>query len=1700
MCFIKIKIKKMEMKTVNISSKNHENKDFDIPIDLKEIKDLGDLNIKGLNWIVLEQYKNDIFVLKQNNKSLWYIQWKDTMKSILEEIEKKENIKIKTNLKLQWLWISIEHNPQAPVWQKNIDFTRNNLWKYSLNVLAWLYKDSDIDSSLKEDILLNLKNRISDINTSFAQKKEILKLFENTKDYEKLVISILESLKNWWEADEFLHLVWKENLQQAIKDHINVDDDFVEQFYVNYDSSDNVRWYSTECGDNVDKDTCNVFSSYVVALWKTSNNPYFKWNTISKAFDNNLSMFKNQILPVFDYYKKVKKDLLENNVSAKILKEKWLVGVMQSMLDKTNMTGWQKEIWTSLAPLWIAVWAIFGLFKYFKKLWFLKWILWLIGWEFALESTTWNSILWLVNKLTYGGFDMSSLTKKNQKKTKELSDGNKEYQKLLWFPAFTNMILGDDELGDLSSYIEYNTDGSIKNFKVKKYIENLPDTDWRKAFLQKMWEKKVANIFVKWLNQIWIKQDNFDNLKGNKINGIYDIYLDGVSKKKNKVNGASVVSTASVDLSWNANTNVWSISKHWNWGSLNWNTWKKWTWNNINNRNSVDNNGLQSTVIPQTEHNEITKKNIWNSYSADMLKKKEVKIYKFRNNNELSILINKTLENKLWKTLSEKLNKKLKELENLTFFLKLLETYATNNIEKDKWHFLQFNTLFHILDWKDQFDKGTGHILKNYIFDYETDMKSLFLAASSWNKQKLRILLNVFDKVATLDDIIKAISNLHATKINSFNDSDEIKRVKKLIKTWDRVDMLNFFAEEMKTPDYLRSYTLNLIKIKDLDLWKINDKLNTNWLISPWLDKLVDEVYLKIKSWTYFAWKNINPNITKEDIKDIFKKVHKNPWSGAQKIQLLNVLLWWLIMKESEDNILDSVSWKTKKLAQDFYNNSHWRTNLENHAWSSAYKIVMIWAITIATDGLVTEGLLAWWLGEGFLWTVTSIAVRWSIFHLSAWMSSLLLNWQLTEKNVWAVATDLNGYIHSIAYMWVLETFWIIMKGMSKVKPIKTISWKMDASKIWEFVKWVTKLGINMSGLLAIDHFVFDWKFTAEEVANVFIFAVIMWLTWKVGIKKTATWVLKIFNKVVKKNIKPSNSLEVPEWASFTSVEYYINPKTWAKYTKTLNWKWFDSKWKELTESPSDIIKMDTSKITWSDGKKEVLEWASSTPVEYYINPKTWAKYTKTLDWKWVNSKWKELTESPSGIIKMDTESIKNKILEFTNKLKNLEQGKKSLESQIKKLENNKKSSTIIWAEKSYDTDIQNLEKNIIKIDEEIKNLEEWIKKMEEIKIKSVKWWKNDSKTSYKWSVEPPKKVESVKNTKIKEIEVETDIISQKLKLPKWDFSIEFTSSWKNYKVFRENEKLKLEEWWKTIEFENSKKLDEYLKTSWIKSDFIKQEYIEWIKDYTKKIDDKYKTENAAVEETINGEKYMLPKNPTIIKLENWETYKLWKRWDDFYFIKEMKDSSWNKIYYAEKFDDFLNSHPEVVEKFYQNINSLFERVLSKYKNITLKDLFKNNVSKLKIIPKKMWYWTIWDILKEWWKAIKTKWWKDKWKAILKFILTWKAEWTKKDFLINIWINIWILYAIAWLSEFLKGELESETFTSNLWENIIWGILNPLKNLFEKIDKWGIWDVILEYLWFTHSIWIYLWYKVYESHNNNKTTTPLSWTNPWKNN
>ena len=1541
------------MKEINIDSKIYENEEFKITNNLREINwttDLISLWFTNIHWISIEQYKNDVFVLKQNNNIIWYIKWKENLQTIFDEIKQNYEIEIHTQLKLQSLWIYVNNNPQSPIWQKNIEFTKNNLSKYSLEVLIWLYKNSNTDDTLRKDIKANIKERVFDIRTSFTQKKEILKWFENTNIYNELIVLVLWSLKNKAEADNFLHLVGKDKLQEAIKNHL-INDDFVEQFYINYDSSDKTRWYSVECDKTIDKDSCNVFSSYVIALWKTSNNPYFNfsivWNTISKVFDNNLSIFKEQVLPVFNYYKKTKWKLLKNWVSSKILKEYWLIWVIQNILDKTKMSEWQKEIWASLAPLWIAVWAIFELFKYFKKFWFLKWILWLVWWEFALEATTWDSILWLVNKIVYGGFDMSFLTKKNQKKTKEISGWNKEYQKILWFPAFTNMILGDEKLSSLSNYIEYNTDGSVKKFDVKKYVDKLPDSDWRKALLKQMWEKKVSKIFVRWLNQLGVKKNKITD---EKINIIYEKYIDWISNKKIDLANTEQQKRKNNDHK-KSKTSVPLVSPIWHTDTKPSNTWKENTVGTANN--DVEVNHWKEVVVFASK---------WKSSLPAHTEIQDENVYSFRNLSELEKRVKEELKKKLWEALYKKFNEKLKLLSNLQVFMNYMKIYASINNDEDLWTFGY---------WSNFYDEMPIFIKWAVFPSYDRLFGSLIKLTKEWKKKELKLLLNKLDDKS----ILSTLKNIDGQMIKDYDfffwkhkedtplDTEkERSDLLNMLKKWDKFDIEKFFLDKMKTPDFVQSDVISNTQITWLDL---------NILSDGSLDQAVKEIYSKLDKLSIY-WKKVSLNVDKDDLKDILEDLREDTaqmWK-EQRMRYIYSMLIWKILNNNEDSVLNFVSWDIKKKLKTYYD-TVWFWNSFKQRWQSTIMkwIPIMWAV------ILTDWIVAWVLPEWAMlgWWWARFIARVATMQNIAWDMSLLLNDQLTGKNALKVAGNLEWYMHTAAYMVVFEIFAVANKTIWQTKTFQKIWWTLEKVG-WKTInlKNASIYWLNVWSILTIDTVIFDGEFTAEELMNVLIF----------GLLAFHGWNFKVFKKNGKINIKEIKDI-----------------------------------------------------------KKEA------------IDQKT--KLTNRLE------RIRQTKENELFRLKQKRTNLE---LELENKIK-------EIKNRILTEENNINTRKTEMKETLNAPEILKLKQEIVNIENEILKLKQDIDKIDS----HLLWVNARIDQRYQQKLNKLLYENYYKDLFLSEIESKVKV-KEKSEYDLWNgIKVKINEKWE----------IILSDNWNISKFKKFKEFqNEY---SNIESRIDKSKLTEYI---TKKQVEYMKKIGEDIEYNIElTDGFYMPKNERIVKL--WKKkYSVLKKWDKFYLVEKVK-KWWKEIYKidkAEKIDDFINNHPELVEEFYKNIQFNFEKILLKISWKKIKNVLTKK--QLKQIPKFLWNKTVWDILKEGGKTLKWLWknfkkdWKitpvywvlNSWVDLIKFTLTWKAEWT----LIDSVKNIWWLWILSGLYNFIQSESQVNSLTSNIWSNLLWSFISPPDNIS---------DVLLDYLWFTHSIWTYIWdeiYEVYKSKENNK--------------
>ena len=481
---------------------------------------------------------------KRDSKLFLLLDWKEIL---IKDEKLKKSIEAIHN-KLNSLKDQVEDNPSLPKTEVSGKYVKMKLNTYKLETLLWLYKklkNSNIDNNLKNSIENELFSRAE--KNSFQGKKELLNqlkfsLLEKTDLYEKIVFTILKNLKNKQEGDKLISIVWKKEIQKAVKEQVIIDDKFAENFWFYFHTSDKTRWYAIKC-ESPDKVACNAFVAYLFAMKDQTkiSNLNVLWYTLYKAFNGKLTEFKTWVLESINKYKEVKWKFPDD--TSKIIQKVWLVGLVNEkideVLDKTNMSEWQKESWKWLWEVAWWIWIIIWIFKLIKKTWF-KWLLGLILWGTALEfwaqATEWKSFFMdLVPKLL-GGWLAHSEVEKATKNWIDFAKYNKEYAEQISKLSFLNMILWDKKLSDLKDYIE-EKDWKISCFDTKKYIAHLDKNDWRIQIIKWMWEKNFSLLVVGWLSTMWIKYKK--DLDDRKINTIFAEYQEKVRKRKEMNNKTS---------------------------------------------------------------------------------------------------------------------------------------------------------------------------------------------------------------------------------------------------------------------------------------------------------------------------------------------------------------------------------------------------------------------------------------------------------------------------------------------------------------------------------------------------------------------------------------------------------------------------------------------------------------------------------------------------------------------------------------------------------------------------------------------------------------------------------------------------------------------------------------------------------------------------------------------------------------------------------------------------------------------------------------------------------------------------------------------------------------------------------------------------------------------------------------------------------
>lgn len=1190
-----------------------------------EIKkdDLKQEQLKELEKKVWQLKKINTFNEKDWN---FYFNWEkikkeefEIIKGIYEDLLKQKK--------------QVQDNPNIPKTDKWKEYVIINLSSYSINTLLGLY--DQVDADFKQKIESNILSRIEKNN--FKENKSFLEILKakdtiNIDIYEKAIFNVLKNLSSKEQADELIFLVWKKKIQQTIKNQIIIDDEFAEDFYFNYKSSDKTRGYSIHCDwKNQDQVACNAFSSYLFAMNKQNKvkNLNVLWLTLYKAFNEDLTEFKTWVLESINKYKEFKWNFPDT--THKTFQQTWIIWVINEFidwsLDKTNMTDSQKQWWKKILWVWFWIWAIYAIFKFFQKTWW-KWLLWLIWWWFAAEfwaqATTWEWLLSILDKILNGWFDkISDKVKKSSQKWIDFAKYNKSYKELMWNTTFVNIILWDKKIKDIDGLGEKNWK---LIFDAKKYIDSLSDDDWRKQVLKNMWEKEVSWLFITWLTAIWI-----DKTKLSSDNTVNYFFENNLKQKEEQIQNKNNTE----DKSQNTKTKtVWKAE---------WNLAK----NNQNTNNNQDKLDISGLTLPS-----------WVTYDE----KNEVFMYKWKTReiSHLKKLPKEAIENNLenWKNTID------------ASFKTWVETVKTQKV----FWYLQDAKMFIVWeDWKKQIfsmnmlTTNNKELLKKY---HKTMKKAnnlqliLTALANKWKdidiKNKLDELLNNFN-IEKLEDYIK----------KQYKLIDDWKLNKKNVDLTDKLEVLKYIRNEIG--DYnlvlqeLSKELFSQIEIKNLEN-QIKEPSNEyedikNLLWEKNYKKFQIDISDKKSEWEKYWIENKDkilskyPSLNKEQKKQI-------------KDQLINTFALWY----AKQTILEKYIEKNSNI-------------LENDTkWELFSDITWVWWAWYN----FSDKTLDWWK-ETFviLWTEIAAIIAWAV-SMWAWFYAVNTalwgtRWYKGLRYVQKLASSSSKTMKVWRWTWGTIVEWLSFYAwygafQSAVEWENMYSWEWlwySIAFIWAF-RWLNALYSKIPWLkldytkplkeqkltlwkqIVIDSTVFSWlglwfewvllepgNWSAETIVQAIAMAILFkgtWIAWEKFKLRNNDWKVEVYT-----NIK-WREIEYKLWKD-GKVETAIYKDTWENVSKqqlvALNKK-LEKDWK--TKQPETKKASETEKT--SEIKSSTQEKSAEKIVDDIkskkINPeklssKEKSKLLTKLLWLW----WKAFNREFKDIFSWNKKELPAKLIKF---------------------------------------------------------------------------------------------------------------------------------------------------------------------------------------------------------------------------------------------------------------------------------------------------------------------------------------------------------------------------------------------------------------------------------------------------------------------
>ncbi len=293
-----------------------------------------------------------------------------------------------------------------------------------------------------------------------------------------------------------------------------------------------------------------VMENFVKPLYEKISWKWKDW--ITKAREE----FEQITSKMMDTMKQVKNSLNDEELF-EAFKTWWIFKAINVWIEKLwRLDKGHKEALKMILDLAAIAWAFYWIFKYFKKVWFWKWLGILVWWEFVYNYMTgWkHSLVDLIGAIFTWGLDESYLISTDeQEKVKaswvkvidqvwwksvfEKAKVNVEIKNKITDPLFVALLFGDLTVNDLKKnwVIEGNKVNldKLKEFLEKKSKEEHKPEYWFAysivdAILKsdnKDRKEELKESIISWLDIIWW----FEN-SNKSISGLYESYSERLTE------------------------------------------------------------------------------------------------------------------------------------------------------------------------------------------------------------------------------------------------------------------------------------------------------------------------------------------------------------------------------------------------------------------------------------------------------------------------------------------------------------------------------------------------------------------------------------------------------------------------------------------------------------------------------------------------------------------------------------------------------------------------------------------------------------------------------------------------------------------------------------------------------------------------------------------------------------------------------------------------------------------------------------------------------------------------------------------------------------------------------------------------------------------------------------------------------------------